>query len=52
MKAASVLLARAVAEARDQGARAGADEVEDDEVLFSISELVILLTGNKDLQAE
>jgi len=46
MKAGSVLLGRGAAEARDQGVRPGADEVEDDEALFSISELMILLITN------
>ena len=46
MKAGSVLLGRGAAEARDQGVRPGADEVEDDEVIFSISELMILLITN------
>jgi hypothetical protein len=31
---------------RDQGVWPGADEVEDDEALFSISELMILLITN------
>ena len=43
MKAGSVLLGRDEAEASDQGVRRGADEVEGHEVLFSISELMILL---------
>ena len=51
MKAGLVLLGRGAAEARDQGVRPGADEVEDDEVaedeaIFSISELMILLIAN------
>jgi hypothetical protein len=46
MKAGSVLLGRGAAEACDQDVRPSADEVEDDEVLFSISELMILLITN------
>ena len=46
MKAGPVLLGRAAAEPRDQGVRPGADEVEDDEAIFSISELMILLITN------
>ena len=46
MKAQSVLLGRDAAEASHQGVRRGADEVEGDEVLFSISELMILLITN------
>jgi hypothetical protein len=41
MKARSVLLGRDAAEANDQGVQRGADEVKDDEVLFSIPELMI-----------
>jgi hypothetical protein len=41
MKAGSVLLGRDAAEANDQGVQRCADEVKDDEVLFSISELMI-----------
>jgi hypothetical protein len=54
MKAGSVLLGSGAPEASDQGVRRGADEVEGDEVLFSISELMIsidcerLLTWDKN----
>jgi hypothetical protein len=46
MKAGSVLLGRGAAEARGKDVRPGADEVEDDEALFSISEFMILLIAN------
>jgi hypothetical protein len=47
IKAGSVLLGRGLAEARDQDVRPGADEVrDDDEALFSISELMILSITN------
>jgi hypothetical protein len=46
MKAGSVLLSRGAAEARGQNVWPGADKVEDDEALFSISELMILLITN------
>jgi hypothetical protein len=46
MKAGSVLLGRGAAEARGKDVRPGADEAEDDEALFSISEAMILLITN------
>ena len=60
MRARSLLLGKKGGgpEAHDRDVRPVADEVEDDEALFCISELMILfdyeqlLTGNKILQAK
>jgi hypothetical protein len=55
MKAGSVLLGRDAAEANDQGIQRGADEVKDDEVLFSTREIpphhVTCSTANRTLHS-